>query len=295
LSISIFTDKLALLGRLVLKTIQRSRATINAELTLPSSIETKLSYINLEQLNHFHQVVGWPLEKQHWLHPCYLHTLAFPLHLKLMLQNDFPFPLLGLVHVSNQIEQFRALKIDEGLVLRCYLSELSRHAKGWTFSIITEARVNNELVWCANSKNLFRTNFVRVEKPLAEDESLVEDYAVKARWHLETNLGRRYAKVSGDYNPIHLYPWLAGVFGFKRHIAHGMWSKAKCLSMMADKLKGSFVVNVDFKKPIFLPADLIYSEISSPVVGSDINQCKINFTVSSSEGQTAHLVGVLQR
>lgn len=94
-------------------------------------------------------------------------------------------------------------------------------------------------------------------------------------------------------NPIHLHPWLAGLFGFNRHIAHGMWSKAKCLSGLADQLDKAFVVNVDFKKPIFLPAQVMFSLHVAPAEVSNHYQSLIEFQLSSSEGQTTHLVGQL--
>lgn len=39
--------------------------------------------------------------------------------------------------------------------------------------------------------------------------------------------GLRFAAVVSDYNPIHLYPATAKLFGFKRPIAHGMFVAAK--------------------------------------------------------------------
>ena len=40
------------------------------------------------------------------------------------------------------------------------------------------------------------------------------------QWRLSGDLGRRYAAVSGDHNPIHLYPLTAKALGFPRQIAH---------------------------------------------------------------------------
>ena len=55
-------------------------------------------------------------------------------------------------------------------------------------------------------------------------------------WRLPADLGRRYAAVSGDHNPIHLYPLTAKAFGFPRQIAHGMWTKARCVAAMENRL-----------------------------------------------------------
>ena len=45
----------------------------------------------------------------------YPHILAFPLHMALMTQGDFPFPAVGLVHVQNRIEQRRPIEATEKL------------------------------------------------------------------------------------------------------------------------------------------------------------------------------------
>ena len=50
------------------------------------------------------------------------------------------------------------------------------------------------------------------------------------------DIGRRYAAVSGDRNPIHLYPLTARAFGFPRAIAHGMWLKARTLAALEGRL-----------------------------------------------------------
>ena len=50
------------------------------------------------------------------------------------------------------------------------------------------------------------------------------------RWRVPDDIGRRYAKVSGDVNPIHMSSLTAKALGFKRAIAHGMWVKAHALA-----------------------------------------------------------------
>ena len=79
-----------------------------------------------------------------------------------------------------------------------------------------------------------------------------------AHWTLRDDLGRRYAAVSGDHNPIHLHAWSAKPFGFPRAIAHGMWTKARCLAAL--RLPDAFEVVVKFKKPILLPSKVTFGE-----------------------------------
>ena len=53
-------------------------------------------------------------------------------------------------------------------------------------------------------------------------------------WKLKGDLGRRFAAISGDRNPIHLYPLTAKAFGFPTNIAHGMWTKSRALGGVAE-------------------------------------------------------------
>ena len=47
--------------------------------------------------------------------------------------------------------------------------------------------------------------------------------------------GIRYAKVSGDWNPHHLYPWSARLLGYRSPIAHGLWTLARAVAVVTSK------------------------------------------------------------
>jgi acyl dehydratase len=69
--------------------------------------------------------------------------------------------------------------------------------------------------------------------------------------------------VSGDHNPIHTSRIGARMFGFARPIAHGMWTKARCLAALEGRLPGAYTVAVSFKLPILLPARVSFSAAST--------------------------------
>ena len=64
------------------------------------------------------------------------------------------------------------------------------------------------------------------------------------------DVGRRYAKVSGDVNPIHLHPLGARLFGFRGAIAHGMWTKARCLAALQSRVPDALTADVAFQQPL---------------------------------------------
>jgi acyl dehydratase len=78
-------------------------------------------------------------------------------------------------------------------------------------------------------------------------------------WRLGGDLGRRYAAVSGDRNPIHLYAVTARPFGFRRQIAHGMWSMARCVAAVENRLPDAARVEAAFQRPVVLPATVRFT------------------------------------
>src|SRR5690606_3930770 len=83
--------------------------------------------------------------------------------------------------------------------------------------------------------------------------------APKAIWRIPADIGRRYAAVSGDRNPIHLYPATAKLLGFPKAIAHGMWTKAHSLAAFEGRLPDAFELDVRFKLPVLLPAKAAFT------------------------------------
>jgi len=183
------------------------------------------------------------------------HILAFPLHLKLLTEKAFPLPLLGLVHLRNTITQHRPVSTGENLDIRVVLGNQQRTDREIEFDLITEARAAGKLIWEETSTNLFR-----MARQGASDASKnppqLEHYPFSETIKAPENIGRQYAKVSGDRNPIHMHALSARAFGFPRAIAHGMWSKAHALALLEqqkDWSHGPVKVSCQFKKPLLLP------------------------------------------
>ncbi|WP_339725182.1 MaoC/PaaZ C-terminal domain-containing protein [uncultured Paraglaciecola sp.] len=254
--------------------------------------------LNEVRCRNFHQVVGWDLDSDR-LHPCYLHSLAFPMHMMLLLLPEFPFPLLGLVQVNNQIIQERPIKKGERLSVTSCFEQLELHPKGWLFSIKVEFYNGSELVWKSISTNLFLTKHGRQVNSIVQQSTDNFSYDINTSWQLEANLGRRYAKVSGDFNPIHLSKWSAMLFGFKQHIIHGMWTKSYCISELQKHnpkiFNHAYLVNSAFKQPLYLPNQIeIFSQTSGSNSLSEGLHFKVVGTKPVNGHQPLHLTGNIQ-
>ncbi len=236
--------------------------------------------VDLKRLADYDQVCCFPGHEV--LPATYPHVLAFPLQLALITDGHFPFAAVGLVHVANRITQHRPIRREERLELRVRATALQEHPRGQSFSLITEIRVAGELLWEEISTMLHREQ--RSGSAAGHDEQPEAPPAPRAAaWRLPVDLGRRYAAVSGDRNPIHLHRLTAKAFGFRRAIAHGMWTKARCLSALEHRLPDAFSIEVRFRRPILLPATVAFSKA--------LDEDGIRFWVHDPAGEIRHLDG----
>jgi acyl dehydratase len=219
--------------------------------------------IDAKRVADYDQVCGFALKDI--LPATYPHMLAFPLQLSLMTDHAFPFPAIGLVHISNRITRHRPIPTTERLQVDVWATPIEDHPRGKQFSLRTEVRVGGELVWEEVSTNLKRGQGSGSTSGSDSPElPSAKDLPVTATWTLPGDLGRRYASVSGDYNPIHIHPLSARLFGFPSAIAHGMWTQARCLAALETRLPDAFTVEVAFKRPILLPATVEFCEEAAP-------------------------------
>jgi acyl dehydratase len=209
--------------------------------------------IDGEHLAAYNRVCGFRLTCE--LPPTYLHVLAFPLALRIMTERAFPFPVIGAVHIGNEIAQRRPVSPDERLSVRVHADGMESHDRGTQFTLAAEARVGDEVVWESRNLYLHREGGGGGGGKKGEGDN---PFPARSHWKVPGDIGRRYAAVSGDRNPIHLYPLTARLFGMPRPIAHGMWVKARCLAELEPSLPDAFTVSVRFKLPLFLPAQVAF-------------------------------------
>ncbi|WP_299519312.1 MaoC/PaaZ C-terminal domain-containing protein [uncultured Serinicoccus sp.] len=216
----------------------------------------------------------------------WLHVLTFPLQVRLMSARDFPFPMLGMVHVGNRMRVHRPVRVSEELTLSTWAELLAPHRKGSTVDLVGEVRVADELVWEGRSTYLVRGD----TPPGATAEEVPTEVGAAARaagpgrqvalWRLPADLGRSYARVAGDANPIHLSKLSAKAFGFPRAIAHGMWTHARALAAVQPRLPQRYAVSATFVKPILLPSTVV---LRTGGPGLD------DLSVTDREGSRMHL------
>lgn len=209
--------------------------------------------VDPQHLARYRQICGFADDGL--LPATYPHLLAFALQMQLLTERNFPFPLLGLVHLENHIRVLRPLGGLGPFTVSVQVRDLQPHAKGASFSLITQLHDQLGLLWEGDSRILCRA--LRLDGQPAEREDVALAQSALAQWQAPANIGRRYARVAGDYNPIHLFAASARLFGFPRAIAHGLWNKGRALAELGTRLPAAgYEVSVRFHKPVLLPAEV---------------------------------------
>ncbi|MEE1618234.1 MaoC/PaaZ C-terminal domain-containing protein [Brachybacterium sp. J153] len=204
------------------------------------------------------------------VHPGVLHVLAFPVSLALMARRDFPFRLLGLVHLRNQVLQHRPVRVGELVDVECRVRDLRPHRKGRTFEAVsTILGQDGEIIATDVSTYLVRGG---AERSGADEQSARREEFVPprptGRWRLGADTGRRYAAVSGDVNPIHLSALSARAFGFSSAIAHGMYTASRAFTEARVDLSRPLRWDVSFDAPVTLPGSLLVAYEDDPATGT---------------------------
>lgn len=205
-----------------------------------------------------------------------IHTLGFPVQMALMSREDFPLPLMGMVHLSNTVEHRRRIEPEQPVRISAYADRLRPHHKGTQVEIVTEvlpaeagsASAGDEALWRGVSVYLGRG--VHLAGDAGESGEAPEGGAGEARrpepflpprktgeWHLGSDAGREYAALSGDYNPIHLTGLTAKALGMPSAIVHGMYSAARMLEGREPEEAGHRW-SISFEAPVRLPGRVAF-------------------------------------
>lgn len=213
----------------------------------------------------------------------YIQTLFIGLLGKTITAPFFPIDPMGLIHTGQTLEQIRPVALDRALDLSCAIADFTPIPTGIQTRFLLEAFQGGQLVWQGRSTFLTRYRIRSKKKPPPAPERFLP---VKETIVVPSATGRRYAAVSGDYNPHHLTVPTARLIGFKRPIAHGMWSLGRVMGSLeqAFDLSGPFRVDAAFKLPVFMPARITLGHEQTP-------DGQIRFELRDCDTRRPHLKG----
>ncbi|MDC8832747.1 MaoC family dehydratase [Alteromonas gilva] len=210
-------------------------------------------------VKHYHRycrLLDWQNQAQ--VHPLYWQVRALPLQLKLLSHPKSPFALLGLVHLDNEVTEYADVRVDIPCEMVARFNRVYQHRRGLAVVVQVTATQRGRRVYDAAGTYLMRragkipglAGYEGRNQPASEEEHDV------ALFSFSPADVRRYAWISGDVNPIHLSTLTARLFGFKRAIAHGMFTSGRAIAALdAQQPLSGEALSIYFKRPMLLPAD----------------------------------------
>lgn len=190
--------------------------------------------------------------------------------LELLAHDGLPLPKRGLVHLGGELVVVRPLRREDRVRCRVELDGLEGHSRGLVLQLRCRSwSAAGQLAQENRTSLLIRgaeaplgtprsgTRSANPERAEAGEAGEAADAAWRdvASWDLPASAGLTYARASGDFNPIHLWPWSARLLGFPRPILHGHCALAMVAhEMMRATGRDTRRLQARFRAPLELPA-----------------------------------------
>lgn len=234
-------------------------------------------------LRRYAEICAAPLDRG--VPPAYLHVVAMPLHMQLFIAKDFPVKVLGLIHLRNTIRVLGDVDVRSPLSLSVFFDTMRLTDFGQEYDFTTRYEQHGRVIWEEVSTMFARGTSAPKEgtkRPSIERSAHPDSGVSKVTLDIGERTGWHYARVSGDFNPIHLTAKTASMFGFKQAVAHGMWSLGRCLGAAAAQLpNGPMQIDTQFKLPVYLPSQALAR--TWPVENG------VDISMSTTRGDRLHL------
>lgn len=227
---------------------------------------------------------------------CFPDCLFMYNFLLLVCKPSFKLSPLGLIHVGQTIKKHGNLQqlLEGPCAIEARTSAYRVVSRGVEVDISVRVIAASDLcVWSGVATLLSRSQHVQSssgsssrQQQTVDSDWVSQDKVSSQQIEAAADTGVKYAGVSGDWNPHHLYPWTARLLGYRAPIAHGLWTLAKAVALLTDDTEDSSrftEVECRFKRPLFLPGTAVLQHYK------DGN--KIQFRVVDSKTQAPHLVG----
>jgi acyl dehydratase len=245
--------------------------------------ELPVGSLDSRWLKAYRDSVGLP--DADFLPPLALQIAAAPLHMAILSDARFPFPALGLVHMSQSILQSRPIPAAAPLLLRAYSGEARAEKRGTSFALSTEAWLGDECVWRGETRALAMDRSRAATPPAERKAEQLQSAPApqrEVRVAVPESTGRIYAAIAGDLNPIHQRAWMARLFGFRRAIVHGTWTMARAMAEVPFADLPAYTLEASFRRPVELPGEILIRTYS-------VQDGQQRVQVASAEGRQSFI------
>jgi len=222
----------------------------------PAEIHARVDRVVLDEslIRRYAQTCGF--DPGHGVPVTFPHVLAMPLHLKIFASAAFALKPMGLIHLSNVIEMPGALHPGKSFQLDVSARNYRHLDAGLAFDMDSQLSNHEGVVWRETCVFMSRwpESMQRATGRPPRPPKAPKDAEVLCEINADLRKTWDYARVSKDFNPIHLNDRAARFFGLRGAISHGMWSLARSLAERPLLAPLGARLETQFLTPVQLPA-----------------------------------------
>ncbi|MCH9681342.1 MAG: hypothetical protein K0V04_07910 [Deltaproteobacteria bacterium] len=213
---------------------------------------------------YIRHVGGDPSAYRGRIPPHFFPQWGFPLASRTL--SNVPYPLFKVLNGGCRLEINGPLPAKEALHARARLEDIDDNGRRAVIHqrVATGTSANPDAV-VGHLYAIVPLGGPRDGKPKANNGSarprprVPQDAEELQRWRLRPDAGLDFAKLTGDFNPVHWVGPYARAFGFRNTILHGFSTMARAIegvqrTLLAGSTRSLRVVDVKFTKPLVLPA-----------------------------------------
>ena len=183
----------------------------------------------------------------------YLYTIAQRAQTAVMLTNKFTLPIPGMMHIENKLIKENDFNPQKNFDIT--VSASVEYKERGSLKPVFEVEISQQNCVVAICKSTYiikrKSKKPKTKKQKVEPLKRTNHESV---WSFIPKIGKEYANISGDKNPIHTSLIFAKLFGFKKQIMHGWYSICKIEQFVEEKFKiATSEISVNFSTPVLLP------------------------------------------
>jgi len=213
----------------------------------------RLDALPLDQISRYRAAFGFGGNR---VPLTWWYLVAQRAHLATMLAPGFQFRIAGMVHMDNALRVFQEPAPATPLLIETVLRLPPPSSSGALRRVLeTTGSADGKPVFSCTSTYLIRRGAGGGKK--REYDIMPQGPAI-AQWTLDAAAGRRYARLSGDWNPIHLTRWSARLMGMRAPIIHGMHTLgASCAALERETGRPAIAIDCRFRAPVALGSSVV--------------------------------------
>lgn len=182
-------------------------------------------------------------------------SMLFHYHLGLFGHADFPWPLKKMLGLRNHVVQHRLLRPEDRLDLEVRTGSQRALPKGLEFDFHSVLSEGGRAVWESTHVYYLRGDFGPPSTAALDYLQPLEASEMEASWPAPAGGGLEFARLCGDFNPVHFSAGWARMLGFPRPFSHTQRIIDECLGRLPDAVRldeaGALRLDVAFKGPIY--------------------------------------------